>query len=331
MMTSLPLKIAGVGRYLPQRVVANSEVEALAGLPAGWIERKNGVLERRWVENETASFMAAEAAREALDDAGMKPTELDLIINASGTQEQAIPDGAPLVQRQLGLGKSGIACMSIHATCLSFLVALDMASTLIATGRYNRILIVASEITSVGLNFKEPESSSLFGDAAAAAVVTRTPENEASCVHCARLETYGEGAYLTEVRGCGTRRPPNGAETKPEDNLFHMEGPKVFMLAVHCAAPFLERLRPGLSKELGDIRVVIPHQASLLALRAFRKFGMPMEKVVVSLDRLGNCVSASIPVTLYQAIRQGTLRRGDQALLVGTGAGLSIGGLILTY
>ena len=149
-----PLKIVGLGRYLPRRVVPSAEVEALCGLPAGWIEQRSGVRERHWATTETSSYMGAHAAREAVAEAGLALSDLDLIINASGTPEQAIPDGGPLVQRQLGLGRSGIACLSVHATCLSFLAAIDLSANLLATGRYQLILIVTSEIGSVGINLK---------------------------------------------------------------------------------------------------------------------------------------------------------------------------------
>src|SRR5688572_23706618 len=216
-MFPLPLKIVGVGRYLPERVVPSSEVETLCGLPAGWIERRSGVRERRWVSGETNASMGAAAAREAVAAAGLALTDIDLILNASGTPEQAIPDGGPLIQRQLGLGASGIASLSVHATCLSFLAALDMSANLLATGRYHNILIVSAEIGSVGINVREPESASLMGDAAAAVVVTRTLEGESACLLAARLETYGDGADLTAIRGGGSRRHPNHADTRPED------------------------------------------------------------------------------------------------------------------
>ena len=116
----IPTKIVGVGHYLPERVVPNSEIEARCGLPAGWVAARSGVRERRWVTDETNSYMAAQAALEAIADAGLTLNDIDLLINASGTQEQAIPDGGPLIQRQLGLATSGLPCFSIHATCLSF-------------------------------------------------------------------------------------------------------------------------------------------------------------------------------------------------------------------
>lgn len=331
MTNPVNMKILGVGRYLPKRVVTSAELEPRCGLSEGWIEQKQGVRERRWVEDETASFMGAEAAKEALADAGLAITDIDLILNASGTSEQAIPDGGPLLQLQLQQEWSGIPAFTVHATCLSFLLGMDVAASFIQSGRYRNILIVSSDITSCGLDFSHPESSTLFGDLAAAVVVGPTPEGEASCLHKASLKTYSAGAYHTQIPGGGTRRHPNFPETRPEDNLFHMEGPEVFKMAIKVAPPFLEDLRPGLTRGLGDINLVVPHQASKLALDAHTMLGMPQDKVVRTIHKFGNTVAASIPGALYEAIKTGRMVRGDKILMLGTGAGLSIGGIILTY
>ncbi len=331
MTDSFPLQIVGLGHYLPSRVVPSSEVEEKCGLKPGWIARKTGVLERRWVNGETSLTMGAAAAREAVENAGIALEDLDLILNASGTQPQAIPDGAHLLQRELGLEGSGITCMSVHTTCLGFLTAMDVAANFLATGRYKTILIVSADIASCGINFDQPESAALFGDAAGAAVVRRTPDGEASAVNAARIESYSEGADYTRVSGGGTIKPPNGEDTSVEDNLFHMEGPRVYRLARKYVGPFLENLRPGLSKGLGTIKQVVPHQASIFAVRALRRYGVPDERVALTLDRCGNCVAASLPLTLYTAVKEGRIQRGDEFLLVGTGAGLCIGGMILTY
>jgi 3-oxoacyl-[acyl-carrier-protein] synthase-3 len=331
MQVNLPLRIIGLGRYLPKRVVPSSDLEALCGVPAGWVERRNGVRERRWVTDETSSFMGAQAAFEALEEAGLKADRLDLIINASGTAEQAIPDTGALIQRQLGLGASGIPAITVHNTCLSFISAMDVSGNLLAMGRYKNILIVSSDIASCGINPKEPESASLVGDAAAAAVVTRSASGESSIIHSALMKTYGDGAYLTAIMGGGSGRHPNRTSTRPEDNLFHMDGPAVLRMVREVGNGFLEELYPGLSKGLLDIDIVVPHQASKVGLQMMTHFGWPAERIMHTLEWLGNCVAASIPVTLYEAVRQGAIQRGDKVLIAGTGAGLSIGGLVLTY
>jgi 3-oxoacyl-[acyl-carrier-protein] synthase-3 len=327
-----PVKISGMGRYLPERVVTAAEIEEMAKLPAGWVEGKTGVSERRWVNGESTSFMGAQAAREAISNANMKLDDIDLIINASFTPVMAIPDSSCFLHRELGLERSGVPSFSIHATCLSFLRALDTAAALIATGRHRNVLIVSAEVGSIGLNFDEPESAALFGDMAVAAIVTPTPQDEASALLTSRFETYSQGADLCVIRGGGTYRHPNAQHTKREDNLFHMDGPQVFRLAHRYVPNFMEELRPGLSSGLGTISRVVPHQASMFAIASMqRTLGIPDEAVVINVNKYGNCIAASIPGALYEAVGDGRITRGDEILLVGTGAGFAIGGTILVY
>ena len=304
----------------------------MCGLPLGTIDQTAaGVKERRWIQgHESNSYMGAKAAEEAMEEAGMTIRDIDLILNASGTQERVIPDGGPLLQRQLGMADSGLPCMSIHTTCLSFLWAFNVAAHFLHTGQYRNILIVSSDVGSRNTDPSETESFVLFGDAGAAVVVTHPGEGEASCMSHYIFRTFGEGVDYTRVL-TGTARPPHLPDARLEDSLFHMEGKQVYKLAKKYGAETLEMLQPGLSKELGDIRVVVPHQASGLAIRVYAKYGWPMEKIAITIDWLGNTIAASIPATLYDVIRQGRIERGDKVLLVGTGAGLSLGGAILRY
>ncbi len=331
MYINLPLKIIGLGRYLPSKIISSNELEIRYGLPSGWVERRNGVRERRWVTTETASFMAAEAAREALEEAGLRPDQLNLLINASGTAEQAIPDNGALIQRQLGLGRSGIPAMSVNTTCLSFITAIDIAATYLQAGRFSNILIASSDISSCGINPKEPESATLVGDAAAAVVVTRSGLGDNSSIHHAHFSTWGNGASFTAIRGGGSARHPAKPGHNPDDDLFHMDGPAILRMVRTLDEEFLETLYPGLSTSLVDIDCVVPHQSSKVGLLLLQRYGWPQARIVQTLHWLGNCVAASIPSTLYQAVRDNTLQRGEKLLLVGTGAGLSIGGMVMTY
>jgi 3-oxoacyl-[acyl-carrier-protein] synthase-3 len=331
-MKPIGVKIAGVGRYLPERVVASDDVADLCDVPRGWIERHAGVRERRWASEEageTNAAMAAHAAREALAEAGLDVAELDCLIYASATVQQLIPDTSVFVLRELGLADAGITCLSVHATCLSFVSALDDAACRIASGRSEHVLVVSSEISSVGLNFGEPESAALFGDGAAAVLLCATPPGEASRLEAIRFETYASGADYTTIRGCGTLRPPNDPRTHAEDNLFAMDGPEVLRYSLRRAPRFLARLLNG--TDLDGLACVVPHQSSRAGLDALRRFGMGNGKVVRTLERTGNCVAASIPIALYEAIRTARIRRGDRFLLLGTSAGLSLGGAVLTY
>lgn len=331
METLWRVKVAGVGRALPKRVVTSEEVEARAGLEPGWAWRRSGVQTRRWAsEGETATLLGAQAAREALEMAGLEAGSLDLILNASGTPEQAIPDGGPLLQRHLGLGRSGIPSLSIHATCLSFLCAFEVAAERIQAGRARRVLIVSADVGSVGLDWGSPEVCTLFGDGAAAVVLVASQEGEASAVHRYSFSTFGEGALLTQIPGAGTARPPYLPGTTPQDSLFHMDGPRVLEMAVECAGPFLDGL--GFGPELVEaVKWVIPHQTSKAGIKAMYALGFPRERVLQTLDFLGNCVAASLPLTLHHGVSEGKIQRGDLCLMCGTGAGLSLGGMLWTY
>lgn len=325
----LPVRIGGTGVFLPETIVSSSALDAELGLADGTVERLTGVRFRHRADRargETTSAMGARAVRAALDAAGLGAESLELIVGASAIVEQLIPDTAALIQRQLGLGQSGITCMSVHSTCLSFLTGLDVAALQIGAGRVRCAVVVSAEIASVGLDTSDASTYGLFGDGAAAAVLMRD-DSGASAFHQHVFRTFGDGAYLTELRAGGTRHPPALGECAPEDGRFRMEGREVLRLALQHAPSVLAELVPPGSP---PIDVVVPHQPSLLGLRSFeRVFGA--DRLVVTLPRLGNCVAASLPLGLHEAIHTGRLRRGQRALLVGTGAGLSLGGLCFTY
>jgi 3-oxoacyl-[acyl-carrier-protein] synthase-3 len=327
-----PIKIAGLGSYLPERRVTNAELEARLDIPAEWIERASGVRERRYATHETSAGMGAAAARRALADAGLRASELDAIIGASAGPQQAIPCTAALVQRELQAGDGGSACFDINATCLSFMFALHTAAQFVAAGVYRNVLIYSSEIASRSLNPRERESAVLFGDAAAAAIVTRAGPGEPCAIWGARFATYGSGADLTELRGGGTLHHPNDPATAPEMNMFHMRGPAVFKMATRLVEPFLDQFFAELGWQRAEVDAVVPHQASRHGVEQLtRRLGFTPEQVVANLALRGNCIAASIPLALAEAIDGGRVRRGDRVVLIGSGAGLTLGALALTF
>lgn len=328
----LPVRIAGLGCYLPERRETNDDLSARLGIPAEWIGRASGVYERRRVADETSASMASAAARQALEQAGMSVGDLDAIVGASSAPQQAIPCTAALVQRELGAPEGASACFDVNATCLGFLFALQNVAHLVAAGVYRSVLIFSSELASRSLNPNEPESYVLFGDAAAAAVVTRAAPGEASTLHHARFETYSSGAESTRIQGGGTLHHPNDPTTTPEMNLFSMQGRAVFKQAGQLIEPFLTRFCEELGWPRSDFDAVVPHQASGHAVRMLtNRLGFSADQVVLNLPQRGNCISASIPLALAEAVHGGRISRGDRVLLVGTGAGLTLGALALTY
>lgn len=327
-----PVKIAGSGWYLPELRVTNADLEARLDIPAQWIAQVTGVFERRYITNETTLSMAAEAGRMALENAGLEVDALDALICAATAPHQAIPCTAALLQRELQAPEGKSACFDINATCLSFLAALQLVAPLVVAGIYRNVLICSSEIASCSLNPNEKESAVLFGDAAAAVVITRSETAETSAIWHSRFETYSSGADLTELLGGGTNHHPNKPTTTPEMNLFHMRGPAIFRQATILMGPFLERFFAQLAWAREEIEAIVPHQASRHALEQLsRRLGFTSDQLVMNLAQRGNCISASIPLALAEAIASGRVRRGQRVLLVGTGAGLTLGALALTY
>jgi 3-oxoacyl-[acyl-carrier-protein] synthase-3 len=330
-MLNLPVKLAGLGWFLPERRVTSAELETEWGLPSKWISHVTGVRERRRATTETSAGMAAAAASMALEHAAIAGASIDLIVGASAAPQQAIPCTAAFVQRELGLAEGASFCFDVNATCLSFLVALQTVSHLIAAGSFHRALIVSSEITKRSLNPAEPESAGLFGDAAAAAVIVASESGEASSIGTSLFETHSGGADLTELRGCGTLHHPNDPDTDSAMNLFHMDGPAVLTTASLLFDAFMERFLLESGRAPRDFDAVVPHQASRAALRLLStRYGFAREQVITNLAMRGNCIAASIPLALAEAVHDGRLQRGQRLLLAGTGAGLTLGAMELT-
>jgi 3-oxoacyl-[acyl-carrier-protein] synthase-3 len=326
MATFVPLdvKVTATGLYAPPRVETAAELAPRVGKTEAWILERTGV-SRRHIAEEPVERMGALAAKAALAD-GPPP---DLLLYASATQRQPIPDTSVFVERELGL--EGLPCYSVHATCLSFLVALHSAAALVAANAYGRILVVSSEIGSIARNFEEPESAVLLGDGAAAAVLEPTPSGESSKLKGYVLATYPRAADYAEIRGYGSRVPVNHPDALPSDHLFHMNGTRLFRLAMVHIGDVLERLFAQAGLKASDIDLVVPHQPSRGGLDSLARWGFPAERVVDILAEYGNCVAASLPMALATAHADGRLKRGHHVLLIGTGAGMSIGAAILEW
>jgi len=323
MTGELAVRITSTGLYAPSTVETAEDLAPRIGKSAAWILERTGVA-RRHISDEPVERMAAAAARQALGD--VKP---DLILYASSTPRQLVPDTSVFVQRELGI--DGVACHTIHATCLSFLVALHTASALIAVGAYRKVLIVSAEKGSLVRNFAEPESAALPGDGAAAALVEPTRPGESSKLLGYAIGMHTRAAEAAEVRGLGSHLPPGDPRSRPEDNLFHMNGTLLFRLALIHVGPLLDHLFTETKLEPRDVKLVIPHQPSGPGLAALARWGFPPERVVNIIGEYGNCIAASMPMALATANAQGRIARGDRLLFIGTGAGMSIGAAILTW
>jgi 3-oxoacyl-[acyl-carrier-protein] synthase III len=325
--------LLGTGHALPSRAVTSAELDRQLNRHTGTVERVSGVRKRHFAgRDETAAMLAAEAARRALDAAGLALDDIDCLVAASGTQDQGMPCNAALVHRELGLSARAIPAFDVNASCLSFLVALDQLAWPIVAGRYRRVLVVSADIASCGLDWGTLESSAIFGDGAAAAVLGPSIEGRSRLL-AAELNTHSEGADLCGVPAGGSRFHPARIDQSFEAlTKFRMDGKGLFRLAAAHLPGFVERLlaRAGVSRS--QIDWVVPHQASQLAMTHIaRKIGFRRDKVVDIFAEHGNQVAASLPTALDVAIRDGRVQRGHRLLLLGTGAGLSLGGMILEY
>ena len=318
------VQVESTGFFAPAKVETAADIAARCDTSEDWILQATGVA-RRHVCTTTVSDMAAQAARQALGD-GPPP---DLILNCSLTPVQLIPDSS--VFHQQALGFDGIPSFSIHATCLSFLVGLHTASSLLTSGAYRRILLVSAEQGSVCRNFAEPESAGLIGDGAGAAVLVPTPLDGGSELLAWHMSTQPSGAEYTHIKGCGTRHHPNATTTEPHHNLFHMNGRGVYRSAYKAVAIMLDTLFLKAGLDRSDVALVVPHQASGNGLKAVQKLGFAQDRIIDIVGEYGNCIAASIPMALHCANRQGRLSRGDLVLIMGTGAGLSVAGALIRW
>jgi 3-oxoacyl-[acyl-carrier-protein] synthase III len=332
--SALAVRILGTGEYLPRRVVDSAFFDRQCGKPAGWTATSLGVARRHVASpDETSSVMGAHAAREAMAAAGMQAGELDCIVSAASVMEQAIPCLASQIQQRLDLGRSGIPAFDVNATCLSFLTAMDLMACAIVQGRYRRVLIVSSEIASAGLNMNDPTTAGLFGDGAAAIVLGRSPEGSASSLLASHLETYGIGNELCQVRAGGTRvRIGDGTDDYQRASYFEMKGKDLYRMSAHYLPGVLASLWGMAAIEMSDLDWIIPHQASGKALDHLTDLLMfPVDKLVRVIEERGNQVATSVPAALHYAILHKNVQRGELLALIGSGAGLSLGGIVLRY
>jgi 3-oxoacyl-[acyl-carrier-protein] synthase-3 len=326
------VRILGTGVAARDAMVTSAEMDARLGLPPGTVEHRTGVVSRHVEAKRTAAELGADAARRAIDAAGLGLGDIDCLVAASGTPDQAMPCNAALMQRVLGCGGGVIPAFDVNASCLSFLVALDTLAYLVDADRYRRVLIVSSDIASCGLDWSHLDESGIFGDGAAA-IVLGPAEDSGSALVASAFATLSEGAHYCEIKGGGSRYHPSRI-TEPFAPLtvFRMDGHAVFHLAGGRLAAFVKDLVSASGVPLESMPVVVPHQASAHALRFTRRqLRLRADQMVDIYAQHGNQVAASLPSALHEAIASRRLQRGDHALLIGTGAGVSLGGVVLCY
>ena len=318
-------KIAGTGSYLPERVMHNREFEAFVDTSDQWIRERTGIARRHIAaENETTSDMSVAASRHAMEQAGVAARDIDLIIVATTTPDKVFPSTACIVQRKLDI--HGIPAFDVHAACSGFIFALDVADRYVRTGGAACALVIGSETYSRIIDWNDRSTCVLFGDGAGAVVLCASEEPGIISAHA---HSDGEHEDLLQV--------PAGissgySKVRAEAAFIQMKGHEVFRKAVSTLGLIAEETLSGNDISTKDIDWLIPHQANLrIIAAAAKKLDLPMERVVVTVDEHANTSSASIPLALDVAVRDGRIKRGELLLFEAFGAGFTWGSALVRY
>jgi 3-oxoacyl-[acyl-carrier-protein] synthase-3 len=323
--------IIGTGSYLPEKVLTNFDLEKILDTSDEWITTRTGIRERRVAQDaEAASDLAQVACEQALMDAGIAPEEVELIVMATITPDTHCPAGANWLEAKLGAVNA--VSFDITAACTGFIFALSVAEQYIKTGIYHNALVVASEIMTRTLDWTDRETCILWGDGAGAAVLTAV-ENDRGILST-HIHTDGAGGDTLLMPGGGSKTTPISHESvdKKLHTLNMIEGNRSFKVAVRRFSEACEEALYHNDLTMDDVKAIIPHQANLRILQGMAKqLDISMDKVYVNIEKYGNISSATIPIALDEAVRDGTIQPGDLVLLTAFGGGLTWGSALIRW
>jgi 3-oxoacyl-[acyl-carrier-protein] synthase III len=317
-------RIIGTGRYLPEKVLSNHDLEAMLDTTDEWIRTRSGI-ERRHIagEGEGTTDLCEHAARAALEAAGISPAELDLIVVGTTTPDQVFPNAGVLLQDRLGI--HGCPAFSVEAACTSFIYALAVADKFVQTGAAATALVVGAETISRIIDWTDRTTAVLFGDGAGAVVLRADSSPGIVATHLHADGQYKELLYFPTGVGSGMR-PVGG------DNSIQMKGNEVFKVAVNTLGRIVDETLEANGLEKRDIDWLIPHQANIRIIQATaRKLDMPMERVVMTVQDHGNTSAASVPMALDVAVRDGRIKPGDLLLMEAFGGGFTWGSVLVRW
>jgi len=328
-MTDEKIGIAGTGFYVPEKVLTNADLEKMVDTSDEWILTRTGIRERRIIApGETASSMAEQASRQALEVAGVAPEDLDLIIVGTITPDSPLPSTACLLQTRLG--NTTAACFDVSAACCGFIFALELGQKLLQGGRYRNALVVSSEVLSSITDWEDRDTCVLFGDGAGVAVLSK------GCTRGELLDCYigsdGEYASLLAIEAGGSACPITSEVLKERKHFIRMEGNKIFKLAVASMVRSAQRVLKQTGLTSKDVTWLLPHQANLRIMKAVAKrLKIPENQVYINVDRYGNMSGATVPIGLAEMDNNGILKKGDLLLMVAFGGGLTWGASLVRW
>ncbi|MCH5212321.1 MAG: ketoacyl-ACP synthase III [Oscillospiraceae bacterium] len=322
-------RISGVGMYIPEKVYDNAYMESIVDTNDEWITRRTGIKERHVsAPDEYTTDMATIAAKRALDSAGLKPEDIDLIMLATVTPDYFTPSCACVVQGNIGAVNA--AAFDYNAACSSFVTGLVMANQFIENGCYKHILIICADVLTKATDYKDRATCILFGDAAGAAVLSATESGEGIISY----EIGADGEGCKNITSLAIRDDAEELEKRigGRKETIWMAGQAVMKFAVKAMADSSGRILEKAGLTYDDVELVIPHQANYRIVdSAIKRMGIEKDKVFLHLEKYGNTSASCIPVALCEAVESGRIKRGDKIILVGFGGGLTWGAALLEY
>lgn len=321
--------ILGIGCYIPEKILTNYDLEKMVDTTNEWIIDRTGIKTRHIAAPEQAtSDLAIIAAQRALVSANIKAEELDLIIVATASPDMAFPSTACLVQDKIKATKA--AAFDLSAGCSGFVYSLTVASQMIATGLYKNILIIGAEALSKIMNWEDRNTCILFGDGAGAAIIGRVEDGYGTLGF--NLGADGAGGHTLCQPAGGSRIPASKETVEKNMHYIHMSGNEVFKFAIKVMGEAANAALKSANLTANDVDLFVPHQANIRIINsAAKRLGLPMDKVIINLEKYGNTSAASIPIALCEALEQGRIKKGDNVALVGFGAGLTWAACILRW
>ena len=324
----IPLRIAGVGYALPEKVITNDDLTQLYETSDEWIYTRTGIKERRVVSGEeNAIDLGFEASKNAIAKAGINPEDIDLILAASSAPPDLYPAIACHIHERLGI-KKPVPAFDITAACSGLIYGLSIAKAYIASGMYKNVLIVATDNNSRLVDWSDRSTSILFGDGAGAMVVTQA-EDGVDDIIAIDIKADGNYGHLIELAFDG-KNCPLVEQYEPKPKGIRMNGRGVYTFVAKVLPQYVEDLLANANVKAEDIDYLIPHQANLRIIQAVQeRLGYPDEKVVTNIKYYGNTSAASIPIALAEGVEKGNVKLGSTAVLCGFGAGMTWGGAIV--
>jgi 3-oxoacyl-[acyl-carrier-protein] synthase-3 len=324
-------RVAGIGSYLPEKILSNVELEKMVETSDQWIVERTGI-ERRHIaaDHEATSDLCVQAAQRALEDAKLSINDIDLIIVGTVSGDHPMPSTACYVQTKLGA--KNVMSFDINAACSGFIYGITVADQFIRTGFYRNILVIGAEVLSRFMNYKDRETCILFGDGAGAWVISQASSTDVNLIESSHMHSDGSLSELLMFPAGGSRIPQSQEVLNKGLQFMTMKGREIFKNAVRTMAQCCQEALDHNKISADEVHWIVPHQANKRIIEAVAdQFEFPMDRVIVYLNETGNTSAASIPLAFDWAVKSGKIKRGQTILLTAFGAGLTSGSILLRY